>query len=224
MPLNIEAFRAKQQILIKFICLILFIAAANVAAGWVVDVLNLEIRPNTEDMVHRLIMISAIAYVVLIAIPFVPGVEIGLTLIGLLGPAIVFLVYVCTLTGLLSSFAIGRFVPMSSLIELLHDLHLHRSRNLLETIEPMDMQERLSYLTSRTPNRLLNLLLQHRYLALAVVLNLPGNLIIGGGGGIALMAGVSRLYSIRGFVVTVAFAIAPLPVAIFIFGTELFSI
>ena len=32
-------------------------------------------------------MVSAIAYMLLIAVPFVPGVEIGLTLIGVFGAA-----------------------------------------------------------------------------------------------------------------------------------------
>ena len=35
----------------------------------------------------------------LIAIPFVPGVEVGLALIAMLGPAIALLVYVATVAG-----------------------------------------------------------------------------------------------------------------------------
>lgn len=34
-----------------------------------------------------------------------------------------------------------------------------------------------------------------RYVALAVLLNIPGNVVIGGGGGIAFAAGMTRLFS-----------------------------
>jgi hypothetical protein len=51
-----------------------------------------------------------------------------------------------------------------------------------------------------------------------VAINLPGNIVIGGGGGIALMAGLSRLFSPSGFVVTVAIATLPIPLAWLIFG------
>jgi hypothetical protein len=58
---------------------------------------------------------------------------------------------------------------------------------------------------------------------LAIVLNLPGNIVIGGGGGIALMAGASRLYSVPGFLVTIVLAVAPVPLAILVFGKEILS-
>ena len=58
------------------------------------------------------------------------------------------------------------------------------------------------------------------YLALAVALNIPGNYLIGGGGGIALFAGVSRLFSVPGFVITIMLAVAPVPLAVMIFGIE----
>ena len=221
MPLPFRALAAKRPILLKASCLILVIVLANIAAEWLVDALRLEIRPSTEDVVHRMITISAVAYTLLIAIPFVPGVEIGLTIIAMLGPAIVFLVYVCTLVGLLTSFVVGRLVPIEGLIVLLNYLHLHRASQLLRTIAPMTMKDRLSFLASKAPNRYLPFLLRYRYLALAVVINLPGNLIIGGGGGIALFAGASRLYSLPGFVATIALAVAPVPLAILILGKEI---
>jgi hypothetical protein len=64
-------------------------------------------------------------------------------------------------------------------------------------------------------------LLRHRYLALAIALNLPGNFLLGGGGGIALLAGVSRLYAVPGFLATVTCAVAPVPLAVLMFGPEI---
>ncbi len=53
---------------------------------------------------------------------------------------------------------------------------------------------------------------------MALALNIPGNALIGGGGGIVLMAGISRLFRPVPFAVTLALAISPLPIAIMLFG------
>ena len=208
------------QVLLKLIYLILLVIAANFAADWVVDVLKMELRPSNEDFAHKTITISSIIFAFLLAIPFVPGAEIGLTLIGMFGPKIVFLVYVSTLVGLLTSFIVGRLISLKALIKLFEDLHLHKPTQLLKRFEPMDMEERLTFLVSEAPNRLIPFFLRHRYLALAIMVNIPGNILIGGGGGIALMAGISRLYSLPGFLTTIAIGISPIPLAIFIFGND----
>jgi uncharacterized membrane protein len=109
MPLKVRAIRLPWQGLLKIGLLILLILAANVFADWIAGLLSFELLPSNEDFVHRMIMTSALIYAVLMAIPFVPGVEIGLALIGMLGPPIVFLVYLSTVAGLLLSFAVGLF-------------------------------------------------------------------------------------------------------------------
>jgi hypothetical protein len=53
-----------------------------------------------------------------------------------------------------------------------------------------------------------------------MVVNLPGNILIGGGGGISLMAGTSGLYSLPRFLCTIAIGISPVPLAFLIFGKE----
>ncbi len=209
---------ATTRSLFRIAGLVLLIILGNIVATWLTDALSLGIRPSTEDMVHRVIMISAAAYTVLIAIPFVPGVEIGLALIGLLGPAIVFLVYVCTLIGLSMGFICGRLIPLRSLITLLSDVRLTRASQIIARLEPMTQDERLDFLAGLAPNRALPFLLRHRYLALAAVINMPGNIVIGGGGGIALIAGASRLFSLPAFLVTIALAVSPLPIAILLVG------
>lgn len=215
--------RAYRRGLLKLAGFILLIVAANYMSGWIVDTLQVEIRPSTEDFVHRMTMVSAIAYALLIAIPFVPGVEIGLALIAMFGTAIVFLIYVSTLVGLSVSFVVGRLVSLTWLARLFDDFHLHGARRLLNTIEPMDGAERLNYLVSKAPHRLIPFLLRHRYVALALLVNLPGNIVIGGGGGIALMAGASRLYSVPGFFITIVLAVSPVPIAILLFGNVILA-
>jgi hypothetical protein len=48
-----------------------------------------------------------------------------------------------------------------------------------------------------------------------VLINLPGNMLVGGGGGIALVAGMTRLFSWPAFLLTVAVAVAPVPLLIY---------
>jgi hypothetical protein len=62
-------------------------------------------------------------------------------------------------------------------------------------------------------------LVRHRYLAVAIALNMPGNLMIGDGGGIALAAGFSRLFSLSWFALTVAVAVAPVPIVVLLAGS-----
>ena len=53
---------------------------------------------------------------------------------------------------------------------------------------------------------------------LGLALNLPGNTLVGGGGGIAMVAGLSGLVSPLGFLVTVAVAVAPIPLLFLVLG------
>jgi hypothetical protein len=221
MPAHIFGHRVRWRTLLKIFAFFLLIVGANVVAAWVTDALKLQIRPSNEDLVHRMIMVSAIIYALLIAVPFVPGVEVGLALIAMLGPAIALLVYVATVAGLATSFLVGRVVSVGWLIGLLEEFNFQRARQLLGTIEPLTTDDRIAFLVASAPNRVVPFLLRHRYLALAIALNLPGNFLLGGGGGIALLAGVSRLYAVPGFLTTVACAVAPVPLAVLMFGTKI---
>ena len=141
----------------------------------------------------------------------------------MLGPRIALLVYLCTVAGLGLAFLLGRMVPLSVLATISQDVKLKRTSRLLREIEPMSKQQRLALLVDRAPKRFIPLLLRYRYLALAVALNIPGNYLIGGGGGIALFAGVSRLYSVSGYLLTIALSVAPVPLAVFFFGSQLLN-
>lgn len=194
------------------------VITANILSDFIAQQLKFELRPSNEDAVHRMIMLSALAYGVLIAIPFVPGVEIGFGLIAMLGPQIVLLVYVTTILGLSLSFAAGRFIPPDMLARGLRGLGAGSASRLVLDFAATPRQEKLSFLIARAPNRALPFLLKSRYIALAVAINLPGNFLIGGGGGISLVAGASRLFSFPAFVLAIAFAVAPVPLGIVLFG------
>jgi hypothetical protein len=159
-----------------------------------------------------------IAYAILMAIPFVPGAEIGFAAMMILGPKIVPLVYLCTLASLSLSFLVGRFIPEKALIKFLHDLHLRKASQWLIDLESLNAKQRLNLILSRSPKKLIPVLLKYRYVALLVAINMPGNIVIGGGGGIALMAGISRLFSVPLYLLTIAIAISPFPILLVLFG------
>jgi hypothetical protein len=139
----------------------------------------------------------------------------------ILGPRIAVLVYLCTLAALSLSFMVGRLIPEHMLINLLRDLGFDKASRLLVRVEGLDSHQRLSLILDQSPQKLIPFLLRYRYLALIVAVNLPGNIVIGGGGGIALAAGLCRLFSPPAFVLTVAIAIAPVPLAWLMFGENL---
>jgi hypothetical protein len=56
--------------------------------------------------------------------------------------------------------------------------------------------------------------LKYRYFTLAIALNTPGNILLGDGGGIALLAGFSRLFSVPAFALTIMVAVSPVPLVI----------
>lgn len=223
MRLSATARRLPWRGLLKIGLLVFLIVAANLAAGQIAALLSFELLPSNEEFVHRMVMTAAVVYAVLLAVPFVPGIEIGLALIGTLGTPIVFLVYVSTVAGLSLSYAVGRLISLGALIKLLEDFRLQRASRLLATIEPMSRDERLAFLHSHAPRRIVPFLLRHRYLSLAILFNIPGNFLIGGGGGIAMIAGVSGLYSTAAFLATLVVAVSPVPIMIMIFGPQILS-
>ncbi len=194
------------------------VIGGNALADWIAGLLDIEMGPKTEHIVHRLLMIAAAVYTVLIAIPFVPGVEIGFSMLMLYGAEIVLLLYLCTFVGLGLSFCLGCLIPAPMLARALSVLSFRQAADYVSRIAAMSSRERLALLTERAPSRLVPYLVRYRYLALALAFNVPGNSLIGGGGGIALLAGLSRLFSPPAFFATLAFAIAPVPLAVLLFG------
>lgn len=212
--------------LVGFLKLGVFVAivvVGNLMTRGVIDGLDFVIRPSTEPALHRIIMISMAAYILLMAIPFVPGVEVGLALMMIFGPKIVPLVFVCTLTSLCLAYLIGRLVPESSIAQFLREMRLARAANYLAGFEGLTPEQRVVRLTERTPQKWLPWLVRHRYVTLLLAINLPGNMVLGGGGGLAMMAGMSRVFSPFAFVLVVAVAISPIPVLLLLFGDSMAS-
>jgi hypothetical protein len=198
--------------LFKLAVLVALIVIAWRASDGILSALDTS---RSSGVLHAgTIAVAVLVYVVLMALPFCPGIEVGLALMVLVGPEIVPLVYLATVAALMLTFLVGRFVPPHTVIEMLELLRLPRARELLLRIEPLEAEQRLRLLLSGGRPRVLRWLLAHRYVAVAIALNTPGNLVLGDGGGIALAAGFSRLFSPRMFALTVALAVSPIPLAV----------
>ena len=200
--------------------LYLGLVGGSVAAGrGLTQFVVLDIWPSNESQVHRMIMSAMAIYVVSAAIPFVPGAEVGWGLIMALGPEIVPLVYASMVAALLLSYGIGRLVPPRVTAGLFGYLGLARARELVLRMAPLDPDDRLELLISAAPRRIIPFLLRHRHVALAIALNIPGNTLVGGGGGLAFAAGMSGLYRFPDYLFTILLAVAPIPLLVLVTGS-----
>jgi len=198
--------------------LIAFIVLATWGVHVIRDALDLQIRPDNEQQVHKAIMIGAVAYVALLAMPFVPGAEIGIALLAGFGAAIAPLVYVCTVAAMMLAFTIGRFLPITVLERLLRALRLRRAADLVARAAPLPRDERIAMLLEGQSGRMRHMALRYRYVAMAIAMNTPGNSVIGGGGGIMIVAGLSGIFTPLSTFVTVVIAVSPVPLAVMYLG------
>jgi hypothetical protein len=165
-----------------------------------------------------LIAVLLLAYAVLIAIPFVPGVELGLSLLLLQGPTAAPWVWLATVAGLTLAYLAGMLLPADRIAVGLRDIRLRRAAALVDQVAPLDAQGRIDLLLSRLPGWLAPLALRHRYVVLGLLINIPGNALVGGGGGIGLTAGLSGIYAPLPTVVSFALAVSPVPLLFWFYG------
>ena len=171
-------------------------------------------------MMTGLIMIIMVGYALLLAIPFVPGVEIGAAILILEGAKAAPMVYGATVVGLFLAFCIGQYAPLPRLIRLCQDLSLSRIASLLARILSTPRTERLDAMHDRLPRWLVPVLCNYRYVTLGIAINLPGNIALGGGGGIMMTGGLSRLFQTGYTLLTIATATLPVPLAVWVWGTD----
>ncbi len=133
------------------------------------------------------LLLLALVYGVALALPFVPGVELGLLIMVAFGTKGVLVAYAATVLGLCLAYTVGCVVPQRLVPTRL------RAGGLAE-------------------RKLAPWVLANRYLTLGVCLNLPGNALVGGGGGIALLCGMSRQFGCVRYLLTVCLAVSPIPI------------
>jgi hypothetical protein len=198
-------------VLAGFVVVYLF---GRFVSDMVVHQFDLVMHVRSEPTFHRLIMTATGIYMALMAMPFMPGAEVGLTMIMMFGAKICFLVYVSTVLALVPPYVAGRLIPAKYCARAFAFVGLTRAQKLIERMAPLSSEQRLAYLLDNTPTRAGPFLIRHRYVALALAINTPGNTVIGGGGGIAMLAGMTNVYSLPAYLITVAIAAAPVPLVI----------
>jgi hypothetical protein len=191
--------------------LISLIVCLNVFCAAIKSYLEVHVDPLYREWGDWVLVGVAVLYALLLAIPFVPSVELGWVVMMFFGAKGTVVVYVATVLALALSFGIGRLVPSRWVAWLLRCLHLHRAEQFALRIAAVPSGKRLGVMMESAPGPSISGLLRFRYLVLAVLFNLPGNALIGGGGGIGILAGLSGIYSLAGYVLLVAIAILPVP-------------
>ncbi|MFN3225883.1 MAG: hypothetical protein ACE360_06485 [Hyphomicrobiales bacterium] len=195
---------------------VLTLYAGLIALGWWISMQwdrleGAQISSMDPAMMFQILAVALIVFVITSAMPFIPGAEIGFGLMVLFGGKVALLVYGAMISALTLSYLIGALVPAEWIVRFFRYLGFNRATRLAEELAARERHMRIDYLMANAPPRWVPMLLRHRYLAMIVLLNVPGNSLVGGGGGLALAAGMSGLFRFHRFFLTLLVAVAPVP-------------
>lgn len=197
------------------------VMGAKLGLDWLMTKIALLESDTAARAMLGLLVTILIGYAILLAIPFVPGVEIGIAILMIQGAQAAPFVYLATVIGLSLAFCIGQYVPLERIIRFCRDMYLYRVATLLERIASTPREDRLQTMQDRLPRWLAPALCDYRYVTLGLAINLPGNIALGGGGGIMLAAGISRLFRTRHALLTIGVATLPVPLAVWLLGADI---
>jgi len=159
------------------------------------------------------LMGGAVFYALLLSVPFVPGVELGLALMMIFGVSGVAMAYLGTILGLGLAYGLGHWIAP--------DFIVRRLESKSGVLKPVTAISSALEGRSRLLRRLGVIMKRHPHLLLALLLNLPGNSLLGGGGGIGMLFGLTRPLSWPAYLLTVSVATAPVPL-LFLMGWSVF--
>jgi len=205
-------------IVLRLAVLIALILAAGQLAMIVKDQLNLQVSPENHAAYQRAIMLATAAYVTLTALPFVPGAELGMAMLSMFGASVAPLIYGATVVSLCLSYAVGLIIPPRVCCSMLRKVGAKRAAEVLGETMALPRAERLEYITRDLKSPILLTLTRYRYVGLALMINLPGNVVFGGGGGLAMAAGLCGVFAPLPFLLAVMVAVLPVPLAVLMMG------
>lgn len=195
----------------KLLFLLIIVLLLSGVGNWIGHQLNIQVWPHSAQQIDVAITILFLAYVVCMILPFMPAIELGLILLMMLDIKGIIFLYSLTIIALSISFWLGRLVPIRWLLGLFDFLHFDRASKLFNEMSQSDDKKRLDILIYNAPKRIIPVMLKHRYWVVAIALNMPGNALIGGGGGIGMISGMSRILNYPSYFLTVLIAVIPLP-------------
>lgn len=178
-----------------------------------------EGQGDTLQLPMRLAVLAL--YAVLIAVPFVPSFQLSMAFMILQGPDQVWWIYGATVTGFYVPFLIGWLIPPRHLIRWLSNLGLHKIAALVADTHALPFRDRLMLMTDMSPKWIKPLVNKWRYAAFFVALNFPGNVVIGGAGGILMVAGMSRLFAPLVILCIIAFCLCTIPIIVTVTGFDI---
>jgi hypothetical protein len=83
----------------------------NYALGWLANLVAFQLWPRQANMALYILGGSVALYILTLAIPFLPGLEIGIMIMMMLGRPGIVVAYICTVIALSLSFLFGRLLP-----------------------------------------------------------------------------------------------------------------
>ena len=215
-----QAIRVKSKVRFYFrlfLILILLITLVILVDSWIrgeVGIAKEWVEMAKSQWGREALFAGGMLYILLLSLPFVPGVELGLLLMCIFGKEGIVLIYLFTVSGLNLAFLMGRCLPKNRIAIWLGKLGFSRfSADSSDVIK--EMLDHSTFGEKLRKQRIGSIVLRYRYLILAVLFNLPGNYLLGGGGGISLICGASRSVSWKWFLFTAVFATSPVPILAF---------
>lgn len=182
------------------------------AFEWVKGVAEKARTPET-------LTILCIVYAVLLAIPGVPGLEVGLVMMAVFAEVGILAAWLCTIVGLNLAFLGGRKIPRAKLEKWLKPKDVPESELPAFAIGKGDTMT-LVFERNKLGRKILKWTGPpggwRRYLLIGLLFNMPGNFIIGGGGGIGLFCGTSDDIKWRWYLLTTTLAAAVIPLMVYL--------
>ena len=209
---------ALPRLAFRLVLIVLLIAGNLWLALWLRDFAAEMAAQGRIELFGATVAGLLLLYALVLAIPFVPGAEIGLALLMTHGASAAPFVWGATVLGL--SFAYGAGLALSGprFCAALERHGFARAAATLGRLRETDPETRIRRLEDSVPRWARAWVLRRRHLLLALLINLPGNSLIGGGGGILLAAGLSRLFRPLPLLLTLGPATAPVPLLVMIIG------
>ena len=195
-------------------------AALHFGLSWAMNFVSASNSIAGSMPMVGFLAISLVVYAILIATPFMPGIEVGVALLLLQGADVAPFVYLATVVGLMTAYLIGNTISLPRLQKFFGYLGLQKVSTYLAKIETTTPADRLAAQRALLPTWLANVTTNYRYIMIAVLLNIPGTFAIGGGGGILMAAGFSRLFGSWAMFGTVLLAVLPVPLVVWVLGVS----